>query len=201
LIWFLLLLGVVCVAGVFIWDYRRKAARREAASKQRLEQLLKATAEPQPPGTAPVAVSPVAVVPAPLAQASIAAFPARERFLGQPEALVYLLLKTALPDHQVFARSTLASILNVPGAGYDREQQLRRLSTYAVDFVVCDRNMHIVAVVDLESAGGVDAAGAERYKSDSLKAAGVHLVRVSAKSLPSREALRALVCGGPGGAG
>jgi len=201
LVWFLLALGVISVIGVFIWDYRRKAARREAASKQRFSQIFKAKAEPESPAVAPSPVSPAPAASASAAQASVAVFPPRERFLGQSETLVYLLLKTGLPDHQIFANVTLASVLNVPGTGYDREQQLRRLSTYPLDFVVCDRNMRVVAAVDLESPGSVDAAGAERYMSDSLKAAGIRQVRLNPVSLPSRAALRELVCGGTEGSG
>jgi hypothetical protein len=198
LIWFFLVLGMAGIVGVFIWDYRRKAARRETASKQRFEQIFKGGAVPASPAAAPAPVPPVSVVSTPEAQASVTAFPPRDRFLGQSETLVYLLLKTGLPDHQIFANVTLASILAVPGRGADREQQLRRLSACTLDFVVCDRNMRVVAVVDLESPGSVDAAGAQRYKSDSLKAAGVRQVRLNVASLPSRATLRELVSGGPG---
>ncbi len=203
MVWFLLSLGVVSVIGVFVWDYRRKAARREAASKQRFNQIFRAKPEPESPAAAssPVSPAPAAPAPASAAQASVAAFPPRERFLGQSGTLVYLLLKTGLPDHQIFANVTLASVLSVPGAGYDREQQLRRLSTYPLDFVVCDRNMRVVAVVDLESPGNVDDTGTERYQSDSLKAAGIRQVRLNPASLPSRAALRELVCGGVAGPG
>lgn len=196
MIWFLLLLGFASIIGIFIWDYRRKAARREAARQQRFNQIFKDKTEPESTVAAPAPLTSASAVPP--AQARVAAFPPRDRFLGQPETLVYLLLRTGLPDHQVFANVTLASVLNVPGAGHDREQQLRRLSTYALDFVVCDRNMRIVAVVDLESPGGADASGVERYKSDCLKAAGVRQVCVDPASLPSREALRALVRGDAG---
>jgi hypothetical protein len=41
----------------------------------------------------------------------------------------------------------------------------------------------------------------EHYKTDCLKAAGVRQVRVDPASLPSREALRALVIEGSGVAG
>ena len=125
----------------------------------------------------------------------------RSRFLGQRETLVYLLLKTGMPDHQIFAGVTLASVISVPGVGFDREQQLRRLSAYLLDFVVCDRNMRIIAVVDMEAPGSADATGMERYKSDCLTAAGVRLVRINPMSLPPRDAIRGLILGGPDAAG
>jgi hypothetical protein len=54
-------------------------------------------------------------------------------------------------------------------------------------------------VVEIESAGGSAAAVDRQFKADSLKAAGIKLVRVSATKLPRREELRALVCGKPDG--
>lgn len=199
--WILFLLVTAGVIAVFVWDYRRKAARREAASKERLEQIFKTKAGAMPPDASPAAVSSIATAPVSKAPAGAPAFPARERFLGHPETLVYLLLKTGIPDHQIFANVTLASVISVPGVGFDREQQLRRLSTYLFDFVVCDRNMRIVAVLDMEAPGSADTSGMERYKSDCLMAAGVRLVRINPMSLPSRDAIRGLICGAPDAAG
>lgn len=197
--WILFLLVVAGVSAVFVWDYRRKAARREAASKERFEQIFnaKAAAAATPasaPATAPLAG--VAVAPKP--PTGVSAFPARERFLGQPQTLAYLLLKTGLPDLQIFANVTLAAVVSAPQAeGPDREQQLRRLSQCQLDFVVCDRNMRIIAVVDLDSPASRDTAGMQRFKSDCLTAAGVRLIRINPLSLPPRKEMRGLVCGGP----
>lgn len=195
MIWFLFLLVLGCVIGVFVWDYRKKAAAREAARKERFDQMFKQKAG-VPPDAAPAPDSQVVSVPnAPVG------FSARGRFLDRPETLVYLLLKAGMPDHLVFANVTLAAVLSAQGNGYDRDQQHRRLSACALDFVVCDREMRIVAVVDVGAARGGDSPGMEQYKSDCLKAAGVRQVRVDPASLPSREALRALVGEGGGVSG
>jgi uncharacterized protein DUF2726 len=106
------------------------------------------------------------------------------------------LLKTGLPDHEIFANVSLASVMALPASGGEREQQLRRLAPYQLDFVVCDKNMHIVAAVDLETAGGAEAAGIQQFKADYLKRAGVRLVRVNPAAMPRREQVRALVVGG-----
>ncbi|MNC85335.1 hypothetical protein D3C83_09260 [compost metagenome] len=87
-----------------------------------------------------------------------------------------------------------------PGGGSGQEQQSRQLSQYRLDFVVCDKNMRVVAAVELEVPGGVDATGAQRFKSDSLKTAGVRLIRINPKALPRRDEIRTLVCG-PGAPG
>jgi uncharacterized protein DUF2726 len=205
--WILVLVGVVAGIAYSIWNYRKKSAAREAASQQRFAELLReqaassgrpvpAPAAPAPaPSPTPVShAAPAAAAPAPVPAPAAGA--ARERFLGQHETLLYLLLKTGLPDHEIFANVSLASVVALPATGSEREQQLRRLAPYHLDFVVCDKSMHIVAAVDMETAGGADAAGIHQFKADYLKRAGIRLVRVNPAAMPRREQVRALVVGG-----
>jgi Protein of unknown function (DUF2726) len=204
--WILVLVGVAAGIAYSIWNYRKKSAAREAASQQRFAELLReqATASgrpvPAPAAAAPAAVqapishaAPAPPVPAPVPAATAAA--ARERFLGQHETLLYLLLKTGLPDHEIFANVSLASVATLPAAASEREQQLRRLSPYHLNFVVCDKSMRIVAAVDIEAGGGADAAGIQQFKADYLKRAGIRLVRVNSTAMPRRDQVRGLVVG------
>jgi len=201
--WFLFTLMVGAIVAYCVWDYRRKAALREAASQERLLQLLEAKTAAKAAADAPPASTPAADgnAPAQALPVAAAAPSGKERFLGKAETLVYYLLKTGIPDHEVFANVTLATVVRQEGGGFDQEQQLRRFSQHQLDFVICDKSMRIVAVVDVESPGGTDTAGAQRFKSDTLKAAGVRLVLVNPKSVPRREDIRALVCGGTAAAG
>ncbi len=207
MIWFLIFVAVAISAAILVWDYRRKVAAREAASKKRFEEMFAAKLAPVP-AVAPPAAMPATIAPV-MPAASASAMPkapapaaaSSARFLGQPETLVYRLLRASIADHEVFANVTLASVLGANGSGFDREQQLRRLSQFRLDFVVCDKSMHVVAVVEIEPAGGAPAAGDQQFKTDSLKAAGIKLVRISTAKLPRRDELRALVCGGSQPAG
>jgi len=206
--WFLVLLAAAAVIAYSIWNYRKKAAAREAASRQRVEELLRAQTPAHPrTATAPAAVpaaaspAPASAPPAAAAPPTAAAPPARERFLGQPETLLYYLLKTGLPDHEIFANVPLASVIGSPASGNEREQQLRRLAPYQLNFVVCDKSMRIIAAVDVEAGGAADAAGVQQFKADSLKQAGIRLVRVSPAAMPRRDQVRALISGGPGPSG
>jgi uncharacterized protein DUF2726 len=208
LLWLVFLLVCVAVIAYFVWDFRKKVAAREAASKQRFEELLReqasGSARPAPPAAPAAAPASRAAPAAPAAAAVSAAAPvpataaaaARERFLGQHETLLYLLLKTGLPDHEIFASVSLASVMALPAGAAEREQQLRRLAPYQLDFVVCDKSMHVVAVVDMETAGGADAAGVQQFKADYLKRAGIRLVRVNPAAMPRRDQVRGLVVGG-----
>ena len=203
-VWIVVLVGVGAGIAYSIWNYRKKSAAREAASQQRFAELLReqaaASGRPVPapataaraPAQAPIShAAPAPPAPAPAAVAAAA----RERFLGQHETLLYLLLKTGLPDHEIFANVSLASVAALPAAASEREQQLRRLSPYQLNFVVCDKSMRIVAAVDIEAAGGADAAGIQQFKADYLKRAGIRLVRVNPAAMPRRDQVRGLVVG------
>ena len=199
--WFLLLLAVAGGVVFAIWNFRRKAAASRAASAARFEQLLKerapAAATPQPPSSGPSA----ATVPSASAKATTAAAaappPATQRFLGQAESLLYYLLKAGLPGFEVFAGVSLARVVGTPGNGRDREQRVRRLAQYQLDFVICDKSMRVVAVVDVESAAGAGTAGDESFKSDILRQAGIRVIRINLAAPPRREQVRALIIGEP----
>lgn len=192
--WFLFLLAVAGGVAFAIWNFHRKTAARKFASEARFEKIFKGPAQVPanpPPAAAPAESSAPAKAP-PAASATPPA--AAQRFLGQAESLLYYLLKAGLPDSEVFAGVSLARVVGAAGEG--REQQLRRLAQYQLDFVVCDKNMQVVAVVEVESAAGADAAGDRRVKSDLLKQAGIRLIRINPSALPQREQIRILIDGG-----
>jgi hypothetical protein len=201
LAWYLFLLAVAGGIVFAIWNYRRKAVASKAASEARFEQMFKgraqtpASSQPSSPAAAPASESSAAVeAPAATAPPPPAA---TQCFLGQAESLFYYLLKAGLPGFEVFAGVSLARVVGAPGEGQDREQQLRRLYQYQLDFVICDKSMRVVAVVDVESAAGAETAGDQRFKSDILRQAGIRVVRVNPAALPRREQIRALISGEP----
>ena len=191
----ILLVGAGIIAA-FVWDFRRKAGAREAASKKRFDEIFLARpAGPPndaPPPAAPPSGAPPTMPPQARPTAAGAAPPARDRFLGQRETLVYRLLKAGIPDHEIFANVGLASVV-----GGKTEQEARRLAQYCLDFVVCDKGMRVVAVVEMDAAGGAQGMGEQRFIADCLKAAGISLVRLNPAALPRREEIRALVCRQP----
>jgi len=206
LAWYLFLLVAAGIIVFVVWNFRKQIAAREAASKARFERMLRAPAQPAAPAEpAPTAAAaspsaPSASLAVPVLAMAPAAVPARERFLGQAETLLYYLLKSGLPGYEVFANVSLASVISASGSGHEREQQLRRLAQYRLDFVVCDKRMRIVAVVEMDLAAAAVGAGEQQFKADCLKRAGIGLVRVNPGALPKREQIRALV-GAPAPAG
>lgn len=198
--WYLFLLAAAGGVAYAIWNYRRKTAARKAASDARYAEMIKGQRLPASlqsnssaatvPGDtpAPAKASPVAPVTPPAAA---------QRFLGQTESLLYYLLKAGLSDHEIFAGVSLARFIVAAGDGREREQQLRRLAQYTLDFVVCDKSMQVIAVVEVETAAAATAAGDQHFKAEMLKQAGIRLIRINPVALPRREQVRALINGRP----
>lgn len=192
LIYYLLALVPFALLGYVLWAYRRKAAEKEAARQERLVllmgetqrdvgQVAAAAGTPPPPEALPARKGPVWV--------------ARERFLSQPEAVVYYLLKTALRrDHEIYVHVALAAVVTVGESmpGFEREARLRRLAQHELSFVVCDKSLRVVAALDLDQ----EATASDReLKAECLKSVGIRLVRVDPTALPPRDAIRDLIYG------
>jgi hypothetical protein len=198
LLWFLLLLALIGIIAYAIWSYRKGTAARKAASEARFGKLFKEEAQVAPglqhpfsnPGDASAQAKPAAA-------ASSAPPVVVERFLGKAQSLLYYLLKAGLPEAEVFAGVSLARVVGAGGEGRDRELQMRRLGPYQLDFVVCDKSMKVLAVVELESAASAGEIGDRHFKSEVLKQAGVRHIRVNPAALPRREQVAALVHGEP----
>ena len=198
MLWYLLALALVGIIVYAVWNYRRKTVSRKAASEARFETMFKAETQLVPGLRPPTSTPGEASAHAKAVPATSSAPPvAVERFLGKDESLLYYLLKAGLPDAEVFAGVSLARVVGAAGDGRDRELQMRRLGQYQLDFVVCDKSMKVLAVVELESAASAGEMGDRYFKSEVLKQAGVRHVRVNPGALPRREQVAALVHGGP----
>lgn len=180
---YLLLLAPFIAIPVLWWNYRRKNAAREDFADTRWQEML---------GNATAGVAAAPAEPVPVA----AAYVARSKTLDPAQALLYYLLKNGLPDHEVMPQVGLARVIDVEAgiAGSDREQRLRALAQHTVDFLVCNKALQPVAVIDLPLQEPAVPAPQD-FKTLSLAGAGIRYLRLSRKSLPRREALRALVLG------
>jgi hypothetical protein len=194
--------GIVFV----VLRYRRKRAEREAEREKQFALLFaEARNARKDEGSGAPAVQDATAAVAAAATATIPANPAaplylmRERLLAPPYSLVYLLLRTALPEHEIFVNLALGDLVDVgpQWQGLERENRLRRLGQQRVDYVVCTRQLGVVAVVIV--AGGVtpDAAGleGERLRNEALSAAGIRIVRLDVSKLPRHPELRTQVLG------
>jgi hypothetical protein len=124
----------------------------------------------------------------------------RPRFLSKAENVVYLLLKAAFPRHDIFARVRLADVLQVKigPQGMERLRAFRKIANQHVGFVVCDRGMTIVAIIDAKEPQQVQNPRDQKLeiiKQRCLQAAQVKYLCVYPPTLPRYRDLREQVLG------
>lgn len=180
-LWYGLILLPLIAIPVLWWNYRRRQEARERQASMRWSDMVTGTLKP-----------PGAAAPAPVAPVN---FCSQDRLLDPAQTLVYLLLKSGLPEHEILTQVSLQRVLTLPAgaANPEREQRLRTLSMHVADFVICDKNMRPVAVLDVRDP---ESSGAEQtFRSAALAQAGIRHVRFARTALPKRHAVRALVLG------
>ncbi len=190
------LLAVVVIA-VFIWNYRRQAAAREAASAERMKAFLE-----QARANAPSAANAPVNAPAPAARGAspqlplAAGFTVRASLLSTEQRALHGLLKDGLPDHEIFACVSLAAFIQPAEnlAGFAREAQERRLADAVVDFLVCGKSMRAVAAVQCGVRSG-KAAESAAFAAACVVSTGMRWVEIKPDALPAREAVRATILG------
>ncbi len=124
----------------------------------------------------------------------------RPRFLSKAENVVYLLLKAAFPRHEVFARIRLSDVLQVKigPQGMERLRAFRKIANQHVGFVVCDRDMTILAIVDAKEPDTVVNPRDQKLeiiKQRCLQAAQVKYICVYPPQLPRYRELREQILG------
>jgi hypothetical protein len=124
----------------------------------------------------------------------------RSRFLSKAENVVYLLLKAAFPRHEIFARVRLSDVLQVKigPQGMERLRAFRKIANQHVGFVVCDRDMTIVAIVDAREPEQVQNPRDQKLeiiKQRCLQAAQVKYLCVYPPTLPRYRELREQILG------
>lgn len=124
----------------------------------------------------------------------------RPRFLSKIEGVVYMLLKAAFPRHEIFARVRLSDVLQVKigPQGMERLRVFRKIANQHVGFVLCDRDMTILAIVDTREPDAVvnpRDQKLEMIKQRCLQAAQVKYICVYASQLPRYRELREQILG------
>ena len=124
----------------------------------------------------------------------------RPRFLSKSETMVFLLLRAAFPRHEIFARIRLADVLQVKigPQGMERLRAFRKIANQHVGFVICDRDMTIVAIVDSREPDQLVNPRDQKLeiiKQRCLQAAQVKYICVYPPQLPRYRELREQILG------
>jgi hypothetical protein len=169
------------------------------ASASELEALIAAYQRDRQVGGAGTAAS-VAVagasrpaVPAAATLPAVAMVKPKAQFLSGPNKLLYLVLKTALPDHPIFVNVRLADALQIASQPAT-PQQRAQLAQARMDFVICNKALAIVAMLDITDGNRADDV-LKRQIEPQLAAAGGRYLRVAPNAIPKPAEARALVYG------
>ncbi|MBK6803571.1 MAG: DUF2726 domain-containing protein [Burkholderiales bacterium] len=124
----------------------------------------------------------------------------RPRFLTKAESVVFLLLKAAFPRHEIFAKIRLSDVLQVKigPQGMERLRAFRKIANQHVGFVICDKDMTIVAIVDAKEPDQLTNPRDQKLeiiKQRCLQAAQVKYIAIYPPQLPRYRELREQVLG------
>lgn len=218
MLWSLLLIGLLIAIGAYALLAVGRASRAQRArSEERAAALLVelqarggAAAAPKPASAterAPAAHGTQASLSgAGAASAGDAPEPAaplaslrslrRPRLLTDPQRLLYLLLRSALPDHVVLANMRAVDMLDLPPApeALAADPRLTMLLHRRLDCVVCRADLTPVAALVID-AGTAPAPNREQETGVLLRELGVRFLRMRSDSLPRPAAMRALILG------
>ena len=118
--------------------------------------------------------------------------------LTQPEQILYFRLFNALPEHIVLAQVQLSRFVGVK-KGNNFQAWNNRINRMSADFLVCNKDSSIVAVIELddESHGRETRRSADARKNKALNSAGIPIVRWQAKRLPDEPKIKASILPNP----
>ena len=124
----------------------------------------------------------------------------RPRFLSKAESVVFLLLRAAFPRHEIFAKIRLSDVLQVKigPQGMERLRAFRKIANQHVGFVICDKDMTIVAIVDAKEPEQVTNPRDQKLeiiKQRCLQAAQVKYIAIYPPQLPRYRELREQILG------
>lgn len=175
----------------FIAAYRRDKAQASASNAApSTASSSSAASSPAGPSSSPAGPS---SFPAGAASPALATIKPKTSFLAGPNKLLYLVLRTALPDYQIFPNVRLADAVQV--AGQPPTPQARaQLAQARVDFVICTKELAVIALLDITDGNRADDV-LKRQLAPQLVAAGGRYLRIAPNSIPKPAAVRALVCG------
>ena len=122
----------------------------------------------------------------------------RPRFLSRIETIAFHHLKSAIPQHEVLAHVRLLDLFQLTAEGENEKwlEAFRRIAYLDVSFVVCDSDMAIIAVVDLENpAIATDERLARLHHAKRLAMQTAHVRYISFDPMhpPSGQELRQMV--------
>ena len=114
------------------------------------------------------------------------------RLLSSPEQVLYHRLVGALPELVVLAQVQVSRVLGVK-KGFNFQQWNNRINRMSYDFVVCKRDLSVLAAIELDDASHDRSSRVEgdMKKNKATTDAGLRMIRWNVKSPPDNASIRA----------
>jgi len=112
--------------------------------------------------------------------------------LSQPEQILYFRLTKALPEYIVLAQVQLSRLLGVK-KGNNFHAWNNRINRMSADFVVCNKDSSVIAVIELDDASHAreNRQSADTKKDKALSSADIRVVRWQVKAIPDEATIKA----------
>ncbi|WP_331345241.1 DUF2726 domain-containing protein [Cellvibrio sp. UBA7661] len=110
----------------------------------------------------------------------------KKKLMTAPEQLLYSRLIESLPNLCIFSQVQLSQLVSVK-KGHDFKQWFNRISRMSADFVVTDKAMEIIAVIELDDRthNKPDRIEADKKKDKALTSAGIKVIRWKVSPMPT----------------
>lgn len=115
--------------------------------------------------------------------------------LTKHEQPAYWALLRALPDHVVLAQVQLSRMMEVHRSADKRQGWLNKINRKSADFVVCNKDFSVLAVIELDDSSH-DRELAKKRDADKDKAlisAGIKIIRW--RKLPDESGIKQAIAG------
>lgn len=112
--------------------------------------------------------------------------------LSPPEQVLYFRLCSALPQQVILAQVGLSRVLGVK-KGNDFHTWNNRINRMSADFVVCNKDGSVLAVIELDDSTHKQERRreADAKKDKALASADVKIIRWNVKAMPNEADIRA----------
>ncbi|MBT9097714.1 DUF2726 domain-containing protein [Methylovulum psychrotolerans] len=114
-----------------------------------------------------------------------------KQLMTEPEQILFIRLTGALPEYTVMGQVQLSRILGVKD-GYNEYEWHNKINRMSADFVICDDDTNIIAVIELDdrSHQRESRRKADEKKDKSLEAAGIKVIRWNVHRMPQAWKIR-----------
>ncbi|HET8689778.1 MAG TPA: DUF2726 domain-containing protein [Methanosarcina sp.] len=117
-----------------------------------------------------------------------------KKLLSSPEQALYFKLCRVFPEYIIFSQVSLSRILGVK-KGYNNYSWNNRISRMSADFVICEKDFSVLAVIELDDKSHLmqSRIKADRKKDKVITDAGLKIVRWQLNKMPDEAEMKSSV--------